>query len=324
MNGSETAAKWDMPGNGIAPGVWPTMVTPMTPGGEIELAGLESLTEWFIAREVAGLFAVCQSSEMFLLSLSERVALAECVVRRAGGRVGVIASGNTAWDPEQQIEELQAMAATGIDALVLVTNRFAAPEEPDAVWQNRMEHVLAKLPPHLPLGLYECPHPYPKLLSLELLRWVSSLGRFSFLKDTSCDPQVQRERRTAVEGSALGLYNANSATLLSSLLDGYAGFSGVMANFHPELYVWLCRHYRTQPGEAAMLQDFLGAASVYERQLYPLNAKVQLARRGVFRHSGARVTAEQTLGPSQLIELEQLARLQDRVAALLPGLEVRT
>ena len=36
-----------------------------------------------------------------------------------------------------------------------------------------------------------------------------------------------------------GLFNANAQTLLPSLELGAAGFSGVMANFHPDLYARL-------------------------------------------------------------------------------------
>lgn len=42
------------------------------------------------------------------------------------------------------------------------------------------------------------------------------------------------------------IYNADSTTLMSSLLAGGAGYSGVMANFHPDLYVWLCAKYHMQ------------------------------------------------------------------------------
>ncbi len=70
------------------------------------------------------LFAVCQSSEMQSLSLDERVALARFVVEKVQGRVPVIASGHISDELSEQTQELQAMAGTGIDALVLVTNHL--------------------------------------------------------------------------------------------------------------------------------------------------------------------------------------------------------
>ena len=77
----------------IQDGVWPTMITPFTKGDDLDLGALESLVDWYIDGSVDGLFAVCQSSEMFFLSLEERVRLARAVVEFAEGRVGVVASG---------------------------------------------------------------------------------------------------------------------------------------------------------------------------------------------------------------------------------------
>ena len=37
-----------------------------------------------------------------------------------------------------------------------------------------------------------------------------------------------------------------------------------MANFHPDLYVWLCKNYKEQPEKAQELMNFLGAASMVE------------------------------------------------------------
>jgi hypothetical protein len=75
-------------------GVWPTMVTPFTDADKVDYGALGELVEWYIDAGVDGLFAVCQSSEMFFLSLEERVSIAEFVVKKAAGRVPVIASGH--------------------------------------------------------------------------------------------------------------------------------------------------------------------------------------------------------------------------------------
>lgn len=46
-------------------GVWPVMLTPFDEKREIDWASLEKLIDWYIAAGVQGLFANCQSSEMF-------------------------------------------------------------------------------------------------------------------------------------------------------------------------------------------------------------------------------------------------------------------
>ena len=83
------------------------MLTPYTTGNRIDVQALERLTNWYIQQGVSGLFAVCQTSEMFLLSLEERELVAHTVVKAAAGRVPVIASGHVSDCEENQVEELQ-------------------------------------------------------------------------------------------------------------------------------------------------------------------------------------------------------------------------
>ncbi|OXS54733.1 dihydrodipicolinate synthase family protein [Cohnella sp. CIP 111063] len=301
----------------IRSGVWPTMLTPYTAGGEVDYDALGRLIEWYLDRGVDGLFAVCQSSEMFYLSLEERVKVAEYTVRRAAGRVPVIASGHIADGFEEQVEELNAMAATGIDALVLITNRLAGPEESDETLKSRLERLLERLPQELPLGFYECPYPYKRLVTPELLRWCAETGRFAFLKDTCCDLEMLRSRMEAVRDSGLKIYNANTTTLLESLKFGISGYSGVMANFHPELYVWLLRHWKDRPEEAQRLIPILTAASWVEKQLYPINAKYYLTLEGVLENFVGRSKDAGELNATYRLEVEQMRELSLRLAAEL-------
>ena len=266
--------------NLIPDGVWPTMLTPFTEGNEIDYNALASLVDWYIEEGVCGLFAVCQSSEMYHLNLKERTAVAKFVKEHAKGRVPVIASGHISDSLRDQVEELKAMADTGIDALVIVSNHFAGKENNDDVWKQTADRIMNAIP-DIPLGIYECPVPYKRVISPELLHWCARTGRFYFLKDTCCDLEQIAGKYKAVEGTNIKIFNANSATLLESLKIGIAGFSGVMANFHPDLYVWLVEHWREEPEKARKVQDFLGFASLAEQQMYPVNAKYYLQLNGI-------------------------------------------
>ena len=121
-------------------GVWPTMLTPFTKENEVDYPALEQMIEWYIDNGVAGLFAVCQSSEMFHLTLDERVNVARWVKEKVGGRVPVIASGHVSDSFEKQVKELNAMAATGIDALILITNRLASEDDDDYVLLDNLKN----------------------------------------------------------------------------------------------------------------------------------------------------------------------------------------
>ena len=46
-------------------GSWPVMLTPFTEDNKIDYDGLKELVDWYIKNGVSGMFAVCQSSEMF-------------------------------------------------------------------------------------------------------------------------------------------------------------------------------------------------------------------------------------------------------------------
>ena len=256
-------------------GSWPVMLTPFTVSNEVDYEALKELVDWYIENGVSGLFAVCQSSEMFYLSLEERIKYAKKTVEFAAGRVPVIASGHVSKKMEDQIEELNAIAETGVDAVILITNRLAKEDENDSVWIENCKKILDNMDAKIPLGFYECPYPYKRLLSPETISWCASTGRFYFLKDTCCDINQIKEKLNVIKGSNLRLYNANTTTLLESMKEGAAGFCGVMDNFHPQLYTWLCDNYKDE--KAVEVSDFLTVASLIERQHYPVNAKYHLS-----------------------------------------------
>jgi len=260
----------------ITDGVWPTMLTPFTDDNKIDYEATERLIEWYIENKVDGIFAMCQSSEMFYLTLQEKLNIINFTIKTVNKRVPVIASGHTSFDIKKQISELSHITETGIDALVLITNILATEEKTDDKFKKSVEEIINQLPSDIPLGIYECPHPFKYLVSPQLLKWCSDTGRFAFLKDTCCDIDIIKEKINSIKGTDMKLFNANSATLLQSLQLGGAGFSGVMANFHPELYVWLVHNYKTDIAKAQKLQEFLSIASFVEYVNYPECAKVYL------------------------------------------------
>ncbi|TXK85317.1 dihydrodipicolinate synthase family protein [Paenibacillus sp. N3.4] len=286
-------------------GVWPTMITPFTESGKIDYSGLERLIAWYLDHGVDGLFTVCQSSEMFFLSLEERVEMARFVKEKVEGKIPVIASGHISDDLTRQIDEIERIASTGIDSFVLVTNRLAKPEEPDAVWIRHAQMLLERLP-NIRFGLYECPYPYKRLLNPEVLSWCASTNRFYFLKDTSCSLTDIRAKMEVVQGSQLKIYNANSATLLESLKMGVAGFSGIMGNFHPDLYVWLTKNWRREPQKAEWVQSFLSTAALIGLQQYPVNAKYHLQRMGMPISLVSRCQEYSSLTAVERLEVENL------------------
>jgi 4-hydroxy-tetrahydrodipicolinate synthase len=149
---------------------------------------------------------------------------------------------------------------------------MAAQDEPDAAWVARTARLL-ELTGSIPLGLYECPAPYHRLMSLEMLRWAAGSGRFHFLKDTCRDGARTAARCDVARGTGLSIFNAHATTLLATLRAGAAGFSGIAANYYPAVFARLCRVWESEPAAAERLQRFANLTHLLAHDKYPTRAK---------------------------------------------------
>ena len=269
-------------------GIVPVMLTPFNDVGQVDYEGLANLTEWYLNNGADALFAVCQSSEMQFLSLQERLKIARFVVSQVGGRVPVLASGHVSDSIEMQHEELTALSQTGIDAIVLVTNRLDPENRGGDAFKENLTNILTLLPPELPLGLYECPAPFRRLLNDDELVFCRESSRFVVLKDVSCDLETIQRRVNLVKGTGLSIVNANAAIAYDAMKIGSAGFAGVFTNFHPDLYAWLYKNLDTQPPILGELVTFLALSACVEPMGYPMIAKEYHQKIGTFASSFSR------------------------------------
>lgn len=303
-------------------GVYPTMITPYRKNGEVDDTAVEALTEWYWKRGCDGIFADCQSSEIQFLTLDERVNILHTVMQKVYAlaeqdpsrpRMTVVASGHVSDGFEDQVRELNAIAAEKPDALILISNRMDIANTSDEAWIADTGRLIAELPAEMPLGIYECPKPYKRLLTEKMLRWCVENGRFYFVKDTCCDAELIRARLEICKGSHLKLFNANAQTLLETVRAGVYGYCGVMANFHPDLYTRLLKG-DINSSDASLLQDFLGLAATIEGQTYPCCAKYYLNRfEGVAMEPDARSADVRNLTAYQKSCVDQLAELTNAI-----------
>lgn len=302
-----------------------TMITPYRPDGSVDIETALKYVDWYYESGLDGIFAVCQSSEIFFLSLEERVALNRAVYRRAkelerqGSRkFVVVSSGHVSDTPEGQAEELNAIYQSGTDALILITNRLDPNNEGDDVFIANAERLLAQLPPEARLGLYECPHPYKRLVTPKILAWCLSTGRFDYMKDTCCDAAVIAERVKQLQGSSFKLLNANCQTLLESMRSGAHGYCGIMCNFHPKLYAWLGRNFDREPEKADLVQAVTGTFGFTEVGLpYPLTAKYHMNLCGMATENRARNRRPEELTDYGRSCMRQMKLATDRLERML-------
>lgn len=297
----------------LSGGIYPTMITPMR-DGKIDETGVRNLVDWYADAGCQGIFAVCQSSEMWYLSLEERVELAKMVVDQNRGRMCIVASGHCGDSIEEQAAEANAISQTGIDAFVLVSNRLDPHNDGDDVWISNAEKLLAKIDSSIPLGIYECPIPYKRLLTPRIIDWCVKTGRFRFIKDTCCDPELLTQRIEQLKETGFLLFNANGQTLLHSLRAGCSGYSGIMANFHPDLLVWIYENFEKEPERVESVFNILSMMAFTESPAYPCTAKHYLNMAGVSMTTESRscdpkrLTAYQKLIVSQMYDLNEQLR----------------
>jgi 4-hydroxy-tetrahydrodipicolinate synthase len=301
----------------IKGGVYPVMLTPFDGENKIDYESLLAFIRWLEVGGADGLFAVCQSSEMFALSVDERVELAKFV--KENSNLEVVASGHIDKPFDQQLETMYRIADTGVDAVVLLSNAFAKEGESDDVLIENLDRFLSAFKTETPLGIYECPQPYKRLLSDKALEYLISTERFIFLKDTSCDIGVISHRLDLMKGANFGLYNAHAGTLIESLRLGGRGYSGVHANFSVKLLSYLCKNF-ADPEAISGTVDMLTRTDAFLRMnLYPVCAKEMLRRRDVFktietRTKDTHLFEEKNIRASEvflkdLLEFEQTALL---------------
>ena len=264
--------------------IFTTMITPYKADGSIDYDMAEKYVDWYFENGLNGIFAVCQSSEIFYLTLEERVELnrrvynrAKALEKQSGKRFTVVSSGHVSDTLEGQAEELNAIWNSGTDSLILITNRLDINQEGDDVFIANAEKLLQMLPEDVKLGLYECPYPYKRLVTPKILDWCLSTGKFTYMKDTCCDAAVMKERCEQLKGSSFKLLNANCQTLLESMQNGGEGYCGIMCNFHPKLYAWLGENFEKDPKTAELVQSVIGTFGFTEVGLpYPLTAKYHM------------------------------------------------
>eukprot|EP00656_Telonema_subtile_P008809 TRINITY_DN14120_c0_g1_i2.p1 TRINITY_DN14120_c0_g1~~TRINITY_DN14120_c0_g1_i2.p1 ORF type:complete len:222 (+),score=47.28 TRINITY_DN14120_c0_g1_i2:149-814(+) len=161
------------------------------------------------------------------------------------------------------------------DAVVVIVCNLCEEHESEDVWiQNAQE--LLDLTPGVPLGLYECPVPYWRILSSTALGWAASTGRFLFHKDTCCSTTGIKSKLEQVSTfQSFKFFNANVETLLYSLREGAHGFCGISANFYPWLHSFLCSEPRDSL-RAEKVQRFLNLFEAVVVGVYPRSSKVFL------------------------------------------------
>ncbi|AQQ70978.1 dihydrodipicolinate synthase [Limihaloglobus sulfuriphilus] len=240
----------------LSDGLYPVALTPLDETKSIDWKGLEHLIEFYLNSGASGLFVNCASSEVQFFNNRQMLEISAFVVRQVNFRKPVLSGAILQDKIPNQANFIKEIMDTGVDVAVISANQIAALHEDDSLWQSKAEKLL-HLTDGVPLGIYECPIPYHRLVSTKLYGWLAKTGRFSFHKDTSCDILKIKEKLNISRDSKLKFFNAHIDTLLDSLQAGGNGYSGIMSNFCPKLCAILCEKFNSNPTISFRLQKYL-------------------------------------------------------------------
>ena len=261
----------------------PVMITPFNLKAKVDLDAVSVLIDFYLAAGVKGFFANCLSSEMFSISEDERLELTRHIVKYVDGRVPVVATGSFGLTVEDKAEFTKQIYDTGIDAVILITGHYAKVDEGDEVLLRNFDKMLG-LTGDIPLGMYECPAPYKRILGADVFRTLLETNRFVYHKDTSIlQESVKAKLDVAKDNAKLEFYDAHTPNALFSVQHGAKGMSSISGNFYPEILVWLCNH-ANDPAvqeEVAWLQAELTRVDPLIHIAYPMSAKYFLQKRGL-------------------------------------------
>lgn len=258
------------------------MLTPFKENGEVDYEGLTRLTEYYLESGAGGLFANCLSSEMYELTEEERLHVVKHVVRVANGVLPVVASGTFKGSLTRQAEFVKRMYEMGTQAVIIITGLMATEQEGDDIFNQRVWDLF-DLTGDIPVGFYECPVPYKRLMTAEQLKQFSNTGRVTYYKDTSLDLNQVKAKIIAGSGNKFGLYEAYMVNAVESLKAGAAGLSCIQGNYFPKLIGWLCENYNNDQRsvEVPKVMNYFIENMDLMHDVYPVSAKYCLQKQGL-------------------------------------------
>jgi len=161
-------------------GVFPYLVSPVSPSGEVMSEVLDRLCHDLIAAGVHGLTPLGSTGEFAYLSWPQRRRVVEVVVKAASRRVPVVAgvAATTIADAVFQAREMQELGCDGI--LAILEAYFPISDEGVHAYFKAIAEAVT-----LPVVLYTNPNFQRSDLSLPVIDRLSRMPNIRYIKDAS-------------------------------------------------------------------------------------------------------------------------------------------
>ncbi|MGC4235231.1 MAG: dihydrodipicolinate synthase family protein [Niabella sp.] len=286
----------------------PVMITPFNLKADIDFDAVNSLIDFYLQAGVRGIFANCLSSEMFSISEAERLQLTRHIVDYVNGRVPVVATGSFGLTIEDKAAFTKRIYDTGVDAVILITGHYAKVDEGNEVLLQNFEKMFS-LTGNIPLGMYECPAPYKRIIEADVFKKLLEADRLVYHKDTSITHENVKAKLDILKQvpNRLEFYDAHTPNAMFSLQNGAIGMSSISGNFYPEVLVWMVENANNpnRQEDVKWLQEELTAVDPMIHIAYPMSAKYFLQKRGLPVRTISRAYALH-LTPEQKQEVDAL------------------
>ena len=235
------------------------LVTPMQEDGSLDFAALDSLVDWHVAEGTDAIVVVGTTGESPTVNVEEHCALIAAVVKRAAGRLPVIA-GTGANSAREAIELAEFARQAGADAHLSVVPYYNKPTQEG---QYRHFRAIAEAV-ELPMILYNVPGRTVADMHNDTALRLAEVPNVVGIKDATGD--INRGSDLLLRAPAgFAVYSGDDPTAAALLLFGGRGCISITANLAPRLMHEMCA--------AAIGQDVHRARALHF-QLLPLHRAV--------------------------------------------------
>ena len=231
-------------------GIYPAMVTPLTPGGDLDIKTLREFIEFMIEKGVHGIIPLGSTGEYYALTDDERKTVIQVTVETVAGRVPVIAGTNAA-GTAQVIKYSQQAEKLGVDGLLLAAPFYALPTDDELVGHFKTVNDNVTIP----IMLYNYPARTGVDMTPSVVERMAQFDKIQYIKESSGDA-TRVSQIIKLCGDKIKVFCGCDTLPVESFMMGAVGWVGGIVNVLPEAHVRLYQFAVEEKNPAAAVELF--------------------------------------------------------------------